>query len=360
VSVLARGWGGAICNLRSGTLAVGGATHINASGADLTTCAALVRVLASPPAGGSNTTPRYRRPLRPSLTRPPPPATPHKAVAVDEAQFFPDLLEFALEQAEGAGRHVLVAGLALDFRRRRWGLCRPEARAMPLVPVSCGPCCVAAHPRNRLSLCPTRRTHPAGVPPIAPAAPVLATSCTWCPTRRASSGSRPTAFTAAGGTGAACKSARPRCAGAAGAHLPPGPTPNGRPPTHPKPDRFVCFITPQTHTKLQNQPGCLHGADCGRRRRRADAGGGLGLLPPRLHPLLQGVHGGADRVATRRDGAAAAHRGGHRPSPPRCRLWCLAGPRLPHSWRCHTQKQPRKGAPSPAWAAEKAAAQRPV
>ncbi|GBF96519.1 hypothetical protein Rsub_09861 [Raphidocelis subcapitata] len=43
------------------------------------------------------------------------------AVAVDEAQFFPDLVEFALEQAEGAGRHVVVAGLSTDYRRRSFG-----------------------------------------------------------------------------------------------------------------------------------------------------------------------------------------------------------------------------------------------
>ncbi|KAI8463402.1 MAG: thymidine kinase [Monoraphidium minutum] len=43
------------------------------------------------------------------------------AVAIDEAQFFPDLLPFSLRQAEGHGRDVLVAGLSCDFMRRSFG-----------------------------------------------------------------------------------------------------------------------------------------------------------------------------------------------------------------------------------------------
>mmetsp|Transcript_13696 Transcript_13696/g.43287 ORF Transcript_13696/g.43287 Transcript_13696/m.43287 type:complete len:345 (-) Transcript_13696:748-1782(-) len=42
-------------------------------------------------------------------------------VAVDEAQFFPDLVEFCLEASEGRGIAVVVAGLDGDFRRRPFG-----------------------------------------------------------------------------------------------------------------------------------------------------------------------------------------------------------------------------------------------
>lgn len=45
--------------------------------------------------------------------------SPLQAIAIDEAQFFPDLLEFSLEQAEVHGRDVVVAGLSCDYLRRR-------------------------------------------------------------------------------------------------------------------------------------------------------------------------------------------------------------------------------------------------
>ncbi|KAK9862753.1 hypothetical protein WJX84_004796 [Apatococcus fuscideae] len=44
-----------------------------------------------------------------------------QAIAIDEAQFFPDLLEFCLEAAERDNKLVVVAGLSGDFRRKRFG-----------------------------------------------------------------------------------------------------------------------------------------------------------------------------------------------------------------------------------------------
>ena len=44
-----------------------------------------------------------------------------QAIAIDEAQFFPDLLQFCLEAAEQDNKLVMVAGLDGDFRRRRFG-----------------------------------------------------------------------------------------------------------------------------------------------------------------------------------------------------------------------------------------------
>lgn len=43
-----------------------------------------------------------------------------EVIGIDEAQFFPDLLEFA-QQAEADGKHLLVSGLDGDFKRRRFG-----------------------------------------------------------------------------------------------------------------------------------------------------------------------------------------------------------------------------------------------
>eukprot|EP00882_Tetradesmus_deserticola_P034412 GHRQ01039459.1.p1 GENE.GHRQ01039459.1~~GHRQ01039459.1.p1 ORF type:complete len:140 (+),score=65.03 GHRQ01039459.1:383-802(+) len=42
-------------------------------------------------------------------------------LAIDEAQFFPDLAEFCDQAVDGDGKHVVVAGLSGDFRRRRFG-----------------------------------------------------------------------------------------------------------------------------------------------------------------------------------------------------------------------------------------------
>ncbi len=50
-------------------------------------------------------------------------------ISIDEAQFFPDAVEFA-EAAASAGKTVLVCGLDADFRRRPFG------RILELVPVA--------------------------------------------------------------------------------------------------------------------------------------------------------------------------------------------------------------------------------
>jgi len=44
--------------------------------------------------------------------------------AIDEAQFFGDLLEFCIRAADTEGKLVLVAGLDGDFRRQRFGQAR--------------------------------------------------------------------------------------------------------------------------------------------------------------------------------------------------------------------------------------------
>lgn len=41
-------------------------------------------------------------------------------IAIDEAQFFPDLAEFVTRAADRLHKHVLVAGLDGDFRRQNW------------------------------------------------------------------------------------------------------------------------------------------------------------------------------------------------------------------------------------------------
>jgi thymidine kinase len=42
-------------------------------------------------------------------------------IAIDEAQFFPDLLDFSTWAADHEGKHLLVAGLDGDYMRRRFG-----------------------------------------------------------------------------------------------------------------------------------------------------------------------------------------------------------------------------------------------
>jgi Thymidine kinase len=44
-----------------------------------------------------------------------------QVIAVDEAQFFPDLLDFCAHAADCDAKVVLVAGLDGDFRRRQFG-----------------------------------------------------------------------------------------------------------------------------------------------------------------------------------------------------------------------------------------------
>ena len=46
--------------------------------------------------------------------------------AIDEAQFFEDLMEFCVQAAEQDGKLVLVAGLDGDFRRQPFGQARGE------------------------------------------------------------------------------------------------------------------------------------------------------------------------------------------------------------------------------------------
>jgi len=52
-------------------------------------------------------------------------------IAIDEAQFFPDLLEFCTEASDRDNKQVLVAGLDGDFKRQRFG----QVRAHTLCPV---------------------------------------------------------------------------------------------------------------------------------------------------------------------------------------------------------------------------------
>jgi thymidine kinase len=51
-------------------------------------------------------------------------------IAVDEAQFFTDLLEFCTAAADGEAKRVILAGLDGDFRRRRFG------QVLDLVPLA--------------------------------------------------------------------------------------------------------------------------------------------------------------------------------------------------------------------------------
>lgn len=44
-----------------------------------------------------------------------------EVIAIDEAQFFPDLLQFCSQAADHEGKHILVAGLDGDFKRARFG-----------------------------------------------------------------------------------------------------------------------------------------------------------------------------------------------------------------------------------------------
>lgn len=51
-------------------------------------------------------------------------------IAIDEAQFFPDLLEFCTEASDHEHKQVIVAGLDGDFKRQRFG------QVLDLIPVS--------------------------------------------------------------------------------------------------------------------------------------------------------------------------------------------------------------------------------
>jgi hypothetical protein len=71
------------------------------------------------------------RPLTPGARAPtlsypaPAPAPPlRQVIAIDEAQFFGDLVEFCAAAADEEAKHVIVAGLDGDFQRRRFGQVR--------------------------------------------------------------------------------------------------------------------------------------------------------------------------------------------------------------------------------------------
>jgi hypothetical protein len=65
-------------------------------------------------------------------------------VAIDEAQFFPDLLAFCTLAADSHAKHLLLAGLDGDFRRQRFGQARagPQAALRRLWSVG-RQCCLA-------------------------------------------------------------------------------------------------------------------------------------------------------------------------------------------------------------------------
>ena len=44
-----------------------------------------------------------------------------EVIAIDEAQFFPDLMQFCAQAADHEAKQVLVAGLDGDFKRARFG-----------------------------------------------------------------------------------------------------------------------------------------------------------------------------------------------------------------------------------------------
>ena len=44
-----------------------------------------------------------------------------QVVGIDEAHFFPDLLDFCAHTTDALSKHVYVAGLDGDFKRRRFG-----------------------------------------------------------------------------------------------------------------------------------------------------------------------------------------------------------------------------------------------
>ena len=44
-----------------------------------------------------------------------------QVIAIDEAQFFPDLLEFCTKASDHDKKHIVVTGLDGDFQRQRFG-----------------------------------------------------------------------------------------------------------------------------------------------------------------------------------------------------------------------------------------------
>ena len=45
----------------------------------------------------------------------------YSVIAIDEAQFLPDLLQFCSHAADVDNKQILIAGLDGDFRRQRFG-----------------------------------------------------------------------------------------------------------------------------------------------------------------------------------------------------------------------------------------------
>ena len=75
-------------------------------------------------------------------------------LAIDEAQFFPDLIPFATGAADAGGKVVLVAGLDGDFRRRPFGgvgALLPHADAITKLASACAVCGCPAHFSVRLN-----------------------------------------------------------------------------------------------------------------------------------------------------------------------------------------------------------------
>ena len=74
-------------------------------------------------------------------------------LAIDEAQFFPDLVSFATGAADAGGKTVLVAGLDGDFRRRPFGgvgALLPHADEITKLASTCAVCGASAHFSVRL------------------------------------------------------------------------------------------------------------------------------------------------------------------------------------------------------------------
>ena len=80
-----------------------------------------------------------------------------QVVAVDEAQFFPDLAAFVVAAADTHAQTVLVAGLDGDFRRSRFGQVLdlvPHAESVTRLTARCGACGRAAPFSMRLAAPP--------------------------------------------------------------------------------------------------------------------------------------------------------------------------------------------------------------
>ena len=75
-------------------------------------------------------------------------------LAIDEAQFFPDLVPFTTGAADVGGKTVIVAGLDGDFRRRPFGgvgALLPHADSITKLAAACAHCGAPAHFSVRLA-----------------------------------------------------------------------------------------------------------------------------------------------------------------------------------------------------------------